>query len=62
MYLQMYGQYTPQKGVKNGLFWGYSGGPDPGGPDLDLFWGHFEGPKQLEISSIRGVQHVVAHV
>ena len=38
------------------------GGPDPGGPKWGRFWGHFEGPKQLKISSIRGVQHVVAHV
>ena len=38
------------------------GGPDPGGPKWGRFWGHFEGPKQLEISSIRGVPHVVAHV
>ena len=48
-----YSIHPPMPGIRNLLM------PSWRGPKWGTrFWGHFEGPKQLKNSSIRGVQHV----
>jgi hypothetical protein len=58
-------QYTPQKGVKKGLFWTPPAGSlvqttGPAGSVVQTTG--FGPPETPEISSILGVQHVCAHV